>query len=91
MYVNLFTQSNLFILRVLGILLRYIVSISYARMIQSRGVSSRASQSRRLLAKVYATDWQTGDLCTVTGSRDDYRVHIILRKPGDFARDVRLS
>ena len=44
---------------------------------------------RRLLAKVSVPDWQAGDLCTIPGSRDDYRAHIILKETGDFARGVR--
>ena len=59
MYVNLFTRSYLLILRVLGILLRY--RIHFHTLVRSLVVSSRVSQSRRLLAKVSATDWQTGD------------------------------
>ena len=35
------------------------------------------------------SDWQAGDLCTIPGSRDDYRAHIILTETGDFARGVR--
>ena len=59
MYVNLFTRSYLLILRVLGILLRY--RIHSRTLVGSLVVSFRVSQSRRLLAKVSATDWQTGD------------------------------
>ena len=72
MYVNLFTRSYLLILLVLGILLRYRLQdleeqkllryrIHFRTLVRSLVVSSRVSQSRRLLAKVSATDWQTGD------------------------------